>query len=454
MEMEHLLIVPLVWGAMPRSGDGANKGQRSISIFCREVWSAQRWPQPHGVPLLLYLEGGPGFPAPRPTLASPAWLRLALDDFRVLLMDQRGTGRSTPLTADTLAMLGSAEHQAEYASHFRADAVASDCEALRLAVGGADAKLTLLGQSYGGFCALSYLSRSPASIDAALLTCGLAPVGQRATEVYSKTFARMAERNRRFYQRYPEDVARVREIVRLLRTSPAKLPGGGVLTARRFLQLGLLLGSSTGFDALHYLLEYPFVDRNPSGAAGSAAGPRLSFEFLRSVEMKQSAFETNIVYTILHESIYADGQGEATAWAADAVLKQLAGSNFDVDATLGARAEEPVYFTGEMVFPWMMEDYAALRPLKEVADILAAKADWPPLYNMERLFPTAVNVAALVSYDDIYVERQFSEEVARKLGDRCLVWVTNQYAHSGLRDDASVFKRLLDMTRGDRSIPS
>jgi hypothetical protein len=33
----------------------------------------------------------------------------------------------------------------------------------------------------------------------------------------------------------------------------------------------------------------------------------------------------------------------------------------------------------------MFDEIAALRPLKEVANILAEKADWPPLYNKQLL---------------------------------------------------------------------
>lgn len=49
----------------------------------------------------------------------------------------------------------------------------------------------MLGQSYGGFCILSYLSLFPDSIERALFTCGLAPVGVAVDDVYRATFKRM-----------------------------------------------------------------------------------------------------------------------------------------------------------------------------------------------------------------------------------------------------------------------
>lgn len=41
---------------------------------------------------------------------------------------------------------------------------------------GEDTKWTVLGQSFGGFCLLTYLSKHPASVKAGLFTGGLAPV--------------------------------------------------------------------------------------------------------------------------------------------------------------------------------------------------------------------------------------------------------------------------------------
>lgn len=36
--------------------------------------------------------------------------------------------------------------------------------------------------------------------------------------------------------------------------------------------------------------------------------------------------------------------------------------------------------------------------------------------------------------EDMYVEREFSEDTARLLGPACLkVWLTNEFQHSGIR---------------------
>jgi hypothetical protein len=39
----------------------------------------------------------------------------------------------------------------------------------------------------------------------------------------------------------------------------------------------------------------------------------------------------------------------------------------------------------QMVFPWMFDELAGLRELKEVAHIVAEKADWGELYREEAL---------------------------------------------------------------------
>ena len=66
-------------------------------MFARELAD----PEGRERPFLVYLQGGPGFEAPRPTRLpnGPGWVDRALKDFRVLMLDQRGTGRSTPVGA-------------------------------------------------------------------------------------------------------------------------------------------------------------------------------------------------------------------------------------------------------------------------------------------------------------------------------------------------------------------
>ena len=45
-----------------------------------------------------------------------------MNHFRVLLMDQRGTGLSAAITPASLVRRGTPQQQAEYLAHFRSDA--------------------------------------------------------------------------------------------------------------------------------------------------------------------------------------------------------------------------------------------------------------------------------------------------------------------------------------------
>ena len=145
MVVEHRFTVPL---------DHTREDGRELEVFARELAD----PDGRGRPLLVLLTGGPGFEAPRPTAVprSPSWLDRALRDFRVLMLDQRGTGRSTPVGA--LSGRNPAE-QAEYLTHFRADAIVRDAELIRRRLW--VERWSVLGQSFGGFCVTTYLSLAP-----------------------------------------------------------------------------------------------------------------------------------------------------------------------------------------------------------------------------------------------------------------------------------------------------
>jgi pimeloyl-ACP methyl ester carboxylesterase len=418
---DHEFSVPL---------DHAQPLGEQISVFARAVVAVDTTDA--NLPWLVFFQGGPGYASPRPD-SNSGWLKRALRDYRVLLLDQRGTGRSTPLTFQTLARLPSPQAQADYMKHFRADAIVRDAELIRQALVGAETPWTALGQSFGGFCLLTYLSLAPQGLSAALITGGLASLTRPVDDVYRATYRRVLSRNQRFYERYPQDVARGQRIVDYLLTHDVSLPGGGRLTARRFQQVGMGFGASNGFEDVHYLLENAFV--------AGAHGPEINYVFLRALESMQP-FDTNPIYALLHEPCYC--QGAAANWSAARVQAEFPA--FDLRAA--ANGQAPVYFMGEMVFPWMFEDYAYLQPLQGAAEILAAYDGWPRLYDVDVLRANRVPVAALSYYDDMYVEMAFAEETARTVSGLKL-WVTNEYDHNGLRADGErVLGRLLDMLHG------
>ncbi len=415
---DHTFTVPL---------DYARPDGEQITIFAREVVAPDK--EDAGLPWLVFFQGGPGSGGPRPDGRS-GWLKRALQDYRVLLLDDRGTGRSTPLTHQTLAWRGAPQAQAEFVAQFRADNIVRDAEFIRRALLGPDGKWSILGQSFGGFCVVHYLSAAPRGLREAFVTGGLPPLDRPVDDIYRATYRRLLNKNHLYFERYPDDQARAREIVDTLVAHDVRLPGGGRLSPRRFQQLGMAFGMSDGFEPIHYLLEDAFV--------GGPAGRELSYAFLRGFENRFS-FDTHPIYFLLHEAEYC--QGEASGWSAERVRAQF--PEFDL------APDKPVYFTGEMVYPWMAVEYEVLRPLQACAEILAEKADWPRLYDLDVLAANTVPVAAAVYLDDMYVESAYSQETASAIpGVRA--WITNEYEHNALRADGErVLDRLVGMVRGE-----
>jgi pimeloyl-ACP methyl ester carboxylesterase len=393
-----------------------------ITLFAREAVAPRKRDQ--DLPWLVFLQGGPGGLTTRPTGRS-GWLGRALLDHRVLLLDQRGTGRSTPQTRQTLAALPDAAAQARQLTHFRADSIVRDAELVRHELLG-DEQWSVLGQSFGGFASLTYLSLAPEGLRDVIITGGLPPLGRTADDVYRATYDRVASRQQRFADRYPEDQAVLDSIADHLARVDVHLPSGDPLTVPRLQQLGMWLGAGDGPEVLHYLLERAW------------AGAELADEFLVDVEAR-TTFVDRPLYALLHESIYCDGPGHASAWAAQRQLDKRPDLAPDV---------RPVQLTGEMIYPWMFENDRTLAPLAEAAHLLAEYEGWGALYDADRLAVNTVPVAAAVYHDDMYVEYAYSMETAARLG-ACEPWVTNEYSHDGLRSDGRVLDRLLDMVAGE-----
>lgn len=406
-------------------------GGERIDVFARECVAAGR--EDAELPWLVYLQGGPGFGAQRFS-GKQAWLGRALRDYRVLLLDQRGTGSSTPANRQTLPLRGGPRAQADYLAHFRADAIVRDCETIRAEVTGG-APWTVLGQSFGGFCATHYLSTAPEGLATALITGGLPTLDGHADDVYRAAYPRMERKTLAHYARYPQDAERAARVVEYAAEHEPVLPGGYRLTAEAFQSLGILLGTGDGSHRLHYLLEDAFV-RTPAGHA-------LSDAFQEAVQAILS-YAAAPLYAVLHEAIYAQG-GRPTAWAAERVRAEF--PRFDAGKSLAEGA--PPLFTGEAVQRWMFDCDPALRPLRETADLLAERTDWPRLYDPARLAANEVPVAAAVYHDDMYVDTEHSLRTARAIrGLR--TWVTDEYEHDGLRvGGPRVLDRLLGLARGE-----
>ncbi|WP_229900377.1 alpha/beta fold hydrolase, partial [Streptomyces capoamus] len=406
-------------------------GGETVELYAREAVASDKAGQ--DLPWLVYLQGGPGFGANR-FVGRQAWLDRALKEYRVLLLDQRGTGRSTPATRQTLPLRGGPAAQAEHLTRFRADSIVRDCEVIRPRVTGG-APWTVLGQSFGGFCTVSYLSLAPEGIDTAIITGGLPSLHAHADDVYRAAYPRIERKVTAHYARYPQDVERARRIADHLLTHDVVLPNGYRFTVEAFQSLGLMLGTSDGSHRLHHLLEDAFV-RTP-------AGPELSDAFQEQAQSLLS-YASHPLYALVHEAIYGQ-DARPTAWAAERVRAEFP----QFDAAKALTGDGPVLFTGETVHPWIFDADPALRPLRETAELLAARTDWGPLYDPARLAANEVPVAAAVYHDDMYVDTAHSLETAAAIrGLR--PWVTNEYEHDGLRAGAPhVLDRLLAMVRDE-----
>jgi hypothetical protein len=210
----------------------------------------------------------------------------------------------------------------------------------------------VLGQSFGGFCVLHYLSVAPAALAEAFFTGGVPPVRRPVDDIYRATYATMLERNRRYYRRYPDDLDRVRRLHDHLDAGEVVLPNGDVVTSRRFRQIGSILGMSDGAEELHYLLE-----RDPASPA-----------FLHDLAAAMPFSGRNPLYAVIHEACYADAQ--ATRWSAQRTMPE----EFAADPTL---------FTGEHVFAWTFDDDSSTTPRRWAA------VPYPPRRRSTPTTPTS-----------------------------------------------------------------
>ena len=242
--------------------DRTDPARGTIEVFARIVAAHDGGDRPYAV----YLQGGPGVEAPRPSLepASPSWLPRVLADYRLILLDQRGTGRSTPLGLDTPApglrddsvpeagrtlRTASPAAAAEYLTHFSADAIVLDALDV-LGHLGADT-VTPIGQSFGGFTTVHWLSA------------------------------------------HPESLAGAGEIL---------LPSGQSVSPARLRTLGHRLGATGGAEQLHWLLQ---LDHR---------GPAFRHDLAAMLPFGGR----NPLYAVLHESSMANGH--PTDWAAETTM--------------------------------------------------------------------------------------------------------------------------------------
>ncbi|WP_182049900.1 alpha/beta fold hydrolase [Changpingibacter yushuensis] len=393
---EREFDVPLVW---------SSPEEEKVRLFVRELVDPVRVTE--DLPLVTFLQGGPGGANPRPIERS-GWIDEALKHYRIIMVDQRGTGRSSPLDARIVAARGASG--ADFLAHFRADSIVRDLEAVRTRLYGGR-RWAAIAQSFGGWIALAYLSMAPEGLSAVYVHGGVPGIPADASEVYRRTFDRVARKTAEYYRRFPQDVDQVARIADRLASGDVTLPDGDVLTVHRFQSTGIDFGMKRGFERMHWLVDEAFI-----------SGDRFNEGFLAAVLARTSSASNPLFWT-LQESIYGDGENGPTGWAAQRELNRR--PEFGPD-------KRPMLFFGEMAFPWMFEEVRLLKGFRQAVEGLARQTSWSNLYDQVRLANNDVPVAAAVYFDDMYVDSGLQLTTLSKLGN-AQYWVTNEFEHDGIQ---------------------
>ncbi|MDO4913638.1 MAG: alpha/beta fold hydrolase [Bifidobacteriaceae bacterium] len=426
---DYSSTVPLDWSM---NVPGQSVQGETLQIFYRVLCAPEHVHD--DLPLLVFLQGGPGGMGPRPlNPSSDGWIAQALQHFRIVLPDQRGTGRSSCVQASNIGDRGDAKNQASYLKKFLADSIIRDFEHIRL-TDFHGKRWVSLGQSYGGFLTLTYLSLFPQALIASFVTGGIAHVPADAQEVYEHTFPRMKAKSLEFYHRYPQDVKRIAKLVQLVRDGHVVLPNGEVMSVERIQTLGSGFGMKPGFERVHWMLDTVFA-----GGDGEVSNVTDVSDEGKASMMNMTT--TSALYWPLQELIYANGElDKPIDWAANRVYNSM--PEFSVDC-------EPLLFTGEAIFPWMFEQEKALQPFAGAMDVLMNDTHFGVIYDEAQLLRNEVPLQATVYVDDMYVDSTLQLDTLSRVGNSHY-WATNEFEHDGVHG-SKVFNHMFQeaLQRGD-----
>ncbi|UIZ91726.1 alpha/beta fold hydrolase [Corynebacterium sp. CNCTC7651] len=378
-QREHEITVPI---------DRADPARGEITVFARELYTDA------SLPYLVYFQGGPGKPGPRMLMD---WIPEALKRYRVLLIDERGTGRSTKIDRTTPERI-----DAHFLAHLRPPDVAADAEAMREYLG--VEQWDLLGNSFGAACAGSYLSYFPSGLRRVHLV-GAVPEPEMDVDAFNRlTFALLRARQEELFAAVPWIKARVEEVADHLENHDVRMPTGERLSSTRFRMVGVLLGEEGDFGALATLMEMPFTTYRGE--------KRLRGDFLAQVGSIIS-LETMPLWAVVHESVMAR-PGHPTRWSAERIYRE----EF-ADLTL----------LGNHFFATHFEEDPALKPfygaVDEVQhmDTLTAQA--------RDLSGNEVPTAALLFKPDLFIPYELTADSASRIGNLKL-WSHDEWFHDGI----------------------
>ena len=147
----------------------------------------------------------------------------------MLLLDQRGTGRSSRLDPGVITALGSPQQQADHLALFRADSIVQDCEAIRRALLG-DEPWTVLGSVVRRVLHLHLPVLRPGRAARVPGHRRHPAARHRIDDVYRSTYAAVRRRMDDLDRAYPLTRTRLREVADHLATTDELLPSGEPLT--------------------------------------------------------------------------------------------------------------------------------------------------------------------------------------------------------------------------------
>lgn len=279
---------------------------------------------------------------------------------------------------------------------------------------------------------MNYLSRFSEGLQEVFTVGGLPPLVKHPDLVYKYLFRKVKGRNQAYYQKYPEDIHRVKDIIRYIEKNDIPLPSGGKLTVLRLRQLGFFFGFHGTIDLVHEMICRFTSDMT-------------QFGFFTRPTLTQFGdmlpFDTMPLYALVHELCYS--RGDAPNWSADRIMKQ-----YPEFMNASADSSDPVLFTGEMIFRDMFEDYDELKYLRETADILAASNDWPELYDEAQLARNEVPVYSASYMEDMYVYFDFARDTASKIRG-CKHFIKNVMYHDALAHKSDELMKQLFALRDD-----
>ena len=392
-QREHTITVPI---------DRANPAAGVITVFARELFTDA------SLPYLIYFQGGPGKPGPRTVMG---WIPEALQRYRILLIDERGTGLSTKVDKTTPERIN-----AHFLSHLRPPDVAADAEALRIHLG--IEQWDVLGNSFGAACAGAYLAYYPHGVRRAHLA-GCVPEPEMDVDAFHRAeFRLLRERQLKLFSAIPWMQQRVEEVAKHVDTHEEFMPTGERLSSIRMRTSGVLIGEEGDFAALANLFESPFTSYKGQ--------MRLRGDFLAQLGSIIS-LETMPLWAVIHESVMAR-PGHAINWSGERIYRE----EF-ADLT----------FLGNQFFTTHFKEDPALRPFYQAVD---------EVHRMDDLAAQSVDVAnntvpvaAILYPQDVYLPFELSIKSAEKVGNLKL-WIHDDWLHDGIwAHGADVAKGLFTM---------